>query len=40
MLIVGLDLMNDEIMTYAKIKSWALNQLSYLGAPHLDTFFS
>ena len=28
---VSLDLMNDEIMTGAKIKSWTLNQLSHLG---------
>ena len=29
----GLDPMNREIMTWAKIKSRMLNPLSYLGAP-------
>ena len=29
----GLDLMNYEIMTWAEIKSWTLNQLSHPGAP-------
>ena len=30
---VGLDLMNHEVMTWAKVKSWTLNQLSDPGAP-------
>ena len=29
----GLELMNCEIMTSAKIKSWMLNLLSHPGAP-------
>ena len=30
---VGLSLMNHEIMTWARIKNWMLNQLSHPGAP-------
>ena len=30
---VGLNLVNCEIMTSAKIKSWPLNLLSHPGAP-------
>ena len=32
----GLKLMNCEIMTWAEIKSWTLNQLSHPGAPWGD----
>ena len=32
---VGLELMNHEIMIWAEIKSWMLNQLSHPGAPRL-----
>ena len=35
---VGLYLTNHEIMTWAKIKSWTLNQLSHLGAPVIKNF--
>ena len=35
---VGLELTNHEIMTWAEIKSWMLNQLSHPGAPHIWPF--
>ena len=35
---VGLELMSPEIMTWAKIKSWTLNQLSHPGAPTVVVF--
>ena len=31
--ITGPHVLNHEIMTWAEIKSWTLNQLSHLGAP-------
>ena len=35
---MGLSLMNCEIMTYTKIKSWMLNQLSHLGTLNTADF--
>ena len=32
----GLDLTNQEIMTWAETKSWTPNRLSHPGAPHKD----
>ena len=34
----GLELTSGEIMTWAEIKSWMLNQLSHPGAPHCPLF--
>ena len=35
---LGLELMNREIMTSAKIKSWLLNRLRHPGAPAFKSF--